>query len=342
MQLIFNTQSWTELHDGIRGAHDLESLARQLPDIIQQSRAPSTVNQYSSTFLRWKNWADTQSKSALPADPFIISLYLVHLGNTALSPAPISNSLSAISWAHRLSNLADPTKSSIVTNTAEGLKRTLSKLRIKKDPITAELLREMVAIYAKDKSPSNLLLIRTLTMCLISFAGFLRFNELVKIKVGHVRFFDSHISILIEQSKTDQYREGTRVIISRTFAETCPVAMLELYYRLAKISLVDSSNFLFRNLTKTNKGYIFRNGNQPMSYTRVRELILEVLTPLVGDVSKYCIHSLRSGGASAAANAGVPDRNFKRHGRWKSETAKDGYVQDNFSSLLSVSQSLGL
>ena len=100
--------------------------------------------------------------------------------------------------------------------------------------------------------------------------------------------------------------------------------------------------FIFRNLTKTKEGYVFRNDNQPMSYTRVRELILEVLTPLVGDVSKFCVHSLRAGGASAAANAGVPDRLFKRHGCWKSETAKDGYVQDSFSKLLSVSKSLGL
>ena len=49
------------------------------------------------------------------------------------------------------------------------------------------------------------------------------------------------------------------------------------------------------------------------------------------------MHSLRSGGATAAANAGVLDRLFKRHGRWRSESAKDGYVKDSVSSLLSVS-----
>ncbi|KAL5020676.1 hypothetical protein ScPMuIL_002241, partial [Solemya velum] len=52
--------------------------------------------------------------------------------------------------------------------------------------------------------------------------------------------------------------------------------------------------------------------------------------------------NLRAGGASKAANAGIPDRLFKRHGRWRSETAKDGYVKDDFSKLLSVSQCLGL
>ena len=60
------------------------------------------------------------------------------------------------------------------------------------------------------------------------------------------------------------------------------------------------------------------------------------------DRKQFSLHSLRSGGATAAANAGVPDRCFKRHGRWRSESAKDGYVQDKLENCLSVSKSLGL
>ena len=56
---------------------------------------------------------------------------------------------------------------------------------------------------------------------------------------------------------------------------------------------------------------------------------------------KYGVHSLRAGGATAAANAGVPDRAFKRQGRWKSENAKDGYVKDTLAYRLSVTKSLG-
>jgi len=51
-------------------------------------------------------------------------------------------------------------------------------------------------------------------------------------------------------------------------------------------------------------------------------------------------HSLRAGGASCAANAGIADRLFKRHGRWVSETAKDMYVKDNLEQLLSVTKSM--
>ena len=52
-------------------------------------------------------------------------------------------------------------------------------------------------------------------------------------------------------------------------------------------------------------------------------------------------HSLRAGGASAAANAQVSDRLFKRHGRWKSEKAKDDYIRDN-TFFIVCSLSLGI
>jgi len=47
------------------------------------------------------------------------------------------------------------------------------------------------------------------------------------------------------------------------------------------------------------------------------------------------------GGATAAAVARVPDRAFKRHGCWKSENAKDGYIEDSLEQQLSVTQNLG-
>ena len=43
-----------------------------------------------------------------------------------------------------------------------------------------------------------------------------------------------------------------------------------------------------------------------------------------------------------AANAGVPNRLFKRHGRWKSDKVKDGYIEDSTDRHLSVSLGIGL
>ena len=81
-----------------------------------------------------------------------------------------------------------------------------------------------------------------------------------------------------------------------------------------------------------------------VALARLRELVLEAFKDIVPDISAIGTHSLRSGGATATANAGLPDRLFKRRGRWASESAKDGYVQDSLSLSfrLSVSMDLGI
>ena len=58
-----------------------------------------------------------------------------------------------------------------------------------------------------------------------------------------------------------------------------------------------------------------RNKNVPLSYARARELFLDVVTVVGMEREEFSLHSLCSGGASIAANAGVNDRLFKSHGR---------------------------
>lgn len=76
-----------------------------------------------------------------------------------------------------------------------------------------------------------------------------------------------------------------------------------------------------------------------MSYSNVRSLFLEAFKHHVNDISKFCLHSLRSGGATQAANRGIPGHLFKLHDRWVSETAKDGYIKDFVDERLKVSLS---
>ena len=58
------------------------------------------------------------------------------------------------------------------------------------------------------------------------------------------------------------------------------------------------------------------------------------------DITNFRTHSARSGGATSAANSGIPERNFQRHGRWASVLAKNTYIKDSLASRLDVSKSL--
>ena len=113
------------------------------------------------------------------------------------------------------------------------------------------------------------------------------------------------MSVAIKSSKTDQYRQGEIVPVARTGTVTCPVKMMERYYKLGEIAHDSSLPLFCQHLRATGS----------LSYTRMRELFLGKLGELGLDASKFGLHSLRAGGATAAANAGVADRLFKRHGR---------------------------
>ena len=178
-------------------------------------------------------------------------------------------------------------------------------------------------------------------MCVLGYAGFFRFSELVQLRRCDFHFEDSFVRIFVQRSKTDIYRDGAWVVIAKTFKCTCPCLLTQRYFSVASFS-AESEDFIFRLFTfcSGDKSYKFR-GSDPLSYSRSREIVLSAFYAIGLLKEDYGLHSLRAGGASAAAN-GQSDRLFKRHGRWKSDKAKDGYNKDNIHSLLSVSLSLGM
>ena len=184
-----------------------------------------------------------------------------------------------------------------------------------------------------------------MAMALLAFAGFLRFDELANLKLKDLALHDTHFELFIESSKTDQYRECAIVPIVKSGADLRPWGNLEKYLSQAKLTLPTSSqggdDYLFGNIQTKSGSQSIRPGSK-LSYTRCREVLLKKIADMGLDPKSFSWHSFRSGGASAAANGGISDRMFKRHGRWRSENAKDGYVADSLESRLAVSMSLGL
>ena len=97
---------------------------------------------------------------------------------------------------------------------------------------------------------------------------------------------------------------------------------------------------LFRSLVfhKSTSTYSLRKG--ALSYTRGREIFKQSLTQQGYQAKDYGLHSLRSGGITAVvqnSNNMVPKRILKLHDRWKTDTAKDMYVQESLAKRLEVS-----
>ena len=116
----------------------------------------------------------------------------------------------------------------------------------------------------------------------------------------------------------------------------CPFSMFIRYVELSGMNL-DSDFYIFRPIFRSKGTCKLIYKNKKLSYTAARESIVSRLR-FVSNGLKLGLHSMRSGGATAAANSDINDRVWKRHGRWKSDSSKDGYVVDSVDKRLQVSK----
>ncbi|KAL5494027.1 hypothetical protein EMCRGX_G015296 [Ephydatia muelleri] len=92
-----------------------------LPATVLRSRADSTTKKYLGAFQQWKFWADTrQGVPSFPVQEIQLVLYMQHLRLQQLGGLPL------------------------VKPTLEGLKRMLAKPKVRKEPVTADMLKAMV------------------------------------------------------------------------------------------------------------------------------------------------------------------------------------------------------
>lgn len=336
---LFKVGRWTAI-DKSTDDEIVSSLKSKFPQYCLLSRADSTRKKYEYAFKAFCKWSDLHKLPYLPATDISVSLYLIHVSEMSKSSSTINDIVYSVSWAHRLAGLTDPCKSDLVNLVREGSHRKVGHLVTKKEPVTPEILSKIVHIYGNENC--DLKNVRIATIFLLCYSGFLRFSELANLRSSDIVLFTSHVKLFLFKSKTDIYREGRDVVIARTGSVTCPVNMLERYLKLADIQKT-SREFIFRPLylCKSENTFKLRPTGQ-LTYTRAREIFISALQSIGLDHKKFGLHSLRSGGATAAAAAGVDNRLFKKHGRWKTDTAKDGYVKESLADRLHVSNNIGI
>ena len=242
---------WSDLRAAfLQGSGVLQSLASSLPDFALASRAPSTSSTHFSSYNRWRSWAREHGLTVFPASPFHFAIYLRHLMTEAKTASPLESAVHSIAWFHQLGGEPSPSDHPLVKSTLAGAQRLLAHQTTKKEPITVSQLEQLVA--SKADSMASLYNIRSVVICLLAFAAFLRFDELAKLVRSDVKIENDMLKLFIQSSKTDQYRDGAWTVVASCGKATCPVAMVNRYLERAGLSC-DSP--LFCQLSKTKCGY---------------------------------------------------------------------------------------
>ena len=199
-------------------------LANKLSEVALGSRADNTTATYLNGFRRWRSWVSRFPEiSVLPATPAYVSLYLLSVLQASASPA-----------GHTTLLVSSPQPATrFRKKVLESARRRLSHQKSKKFPMSTEILLKF--FHSLDGS---LVDTRFMAMALLAYAGFLRFDELSNLRLKDVISHTTYFELFIENSKTDQYREGAVVPIVRATTDLCPWASQILVPSQARSPLI--------------------------------------------------------------------------------------------------------
>jgi integrase len=331
----------------IRDNQELSQLKSDLAQSLVMSKAPNTFNKYMPLVSKWQEFAQSLSKPAFPADNGLFVLYLQKLKNVATEKgtkgSAVPDTVYAVDFAHRLRGLDLPGKFEPIRLLCCAVKRSLSRPGVKKRPVTKDEVTRMIDFAVPDFSDIDLMKVRAALFAVLAFCLEARYDDLCDLRLSSFFDYGDYIVVFIEHRKTDQYREGQFVPIFDSGEKRGACAFLRAVLPLLGFGSGESSLHIFRRVGNGSKcGKYMRP--EPLSYSRVRELVRDLLEGIGLNPNDHGLHSFRSGAATHAANQpDISDRQWGKHGGWADgSTAQSGYVLDSAQQALVVPKALAI
>ena len=319
-----------------------------IAEFATKSRAKDTFKKYRTPWRRWICWATLRSRKgeatpALPANPFHVALFLAHLSEEYPDAVTVVGSAkTAINFAHKFNGLPEP-HGAMAQAVTEGVRRTRGRPTVKAKPLTRSMVRKIQRNWGGEEH--SLWKHMMSTMVSLGFHAWCRFGELEALKRSDVVIKNDHMRIFIEKSKTDQCRKGAWVLIAKSGGKFCPVDLMARFLRRTQEA---GRTALFPTIWRRSRKRTgdLMLGIRAISSTTYHKYFRRALRKLVGlsaeEALKYSGHSLRRGGATAAALVQLPTHLRMSHGRWVDQRAADGYIGVPFQTALQVTQKMGL
>jgi len=285
---------------------DIKSLELETIKNLKNSKAANTLRAYKADFNDFTVFCLKNGLSSMPTEPKVLSLYLTNLSKTAKF-STLKRRIASISVIHKIKGHYLDTKHPIIMENLHGIKRVMGTRQRSKKPILINDLK--LIIKAIDENQKNdLKRLRDKALMLIGFSGGFRRSELVNLDYEDIEFVEEGIKIFIKRSKTDQSGEGNlKAIPYFQNQDYCPVLKLKEWI----------------NKSKNKSGKIFKISDKLVAITIKKYALLAGL-----EANKYGGHSLRSGFATSAAEAGAEERNIMAMTGHKTTQMVRRYIQE--------------
>ena len=298
---------------------DIKALQEETLLNLQSSKAKNTIRAYKSDFKDFGLFCTQNGFKSLPSEPKIISLYLTQLSTKDVKISTIKRRLVSIGVIHKLKGYYLDTKHPLILENLMGIKRRKGSIQNGKKPLLINNLKRLINAIDHQKK-EQIKIFRDRTIILIGFSGGFRRNEIVSLDYDDLDFVEEGLKINVKRSKTDQFGEGSiKGLPYFDNSQYCPVLSIKKWIEISKIN----SGALFRRFTKGSNLSEKRLTDQTVA------LLIKEYLDLAGINSKnYSGHSLRSGFATTAAEAGAEERTIMAMTGHKSTEKVRRYIKD--------------
>lgn len=275
---------------------------------VAASLAVSTRRAYLSDLEQFEAWG-----GVIPSTDVQVASYLAAHAET-LAVATLTRRLVSISLAHKAKGHRTPTASELVRATMRGIRRTHGVAQLQATP----LLRDDLFLVL-DHMGDRLRDLRDRALLLIGFAGGFRCSELVGLDHGDLQVVRQGMIIQVRRSKTDQEGAGRKIGIPLGRTRHCPIGALDAW----KTASAVSEGPVFRAVDRHGKLALGR-----LSSDAVSSIVRERVYAAGFDATRYSGHSLRSGLATSAAQAGVSSWKIRQQTGHASDAMMARYIRD--------------
>jgi len=298
---------------------DIKALQEETLLNLQNSKANNTVRAYKSDFNNFGLFCSQNGFKSLPSEPKIVSLYITHLSSKGIKMSTLKRRLVSIGVIHKLKGHYLDTKHPVIIENIMGIKRRKGSIQKGKKPLLINNLKKIINAI-DEHNTENIKKFRDRSIILMGFSGGFRRNEIVSLDYDDLDFVTEGLKISIKRSKTDQFGEGSvKGLPYFDNTKYCPVLSLKNWIEISKIR----SGPLFRRFSKGTKLSEKRLTDQTVA------LLIKKYLKIAGiDSKNYSGHSLRSGFATSAAEAGVEERNIMSMTGHKSPEMVRRYIKE--------------
>ena len=298
---------------------DIKALQEETLLNLQNSKANNTVRAYKSDFNNFGLFCAQNGFKSLPSEPKIVSLYITHLSSKGIKMSTLKRRLVSIGVIHKLKGHYLDTKHPVIIENIMGIKRRKGSIQKGKKPLLINNLKKIINVI-DEHNTENIKKFRDRSIILMGFSGGFRRNEIVSLDYDDLDFVTEGLKISIKRSKTDQFGEGSvKGLPYFDNTKYCPVLSLKNWIEISRIR----SGPLFRRFSKGTKLSEKRLTDQTVA------LLIKKYLKIAGiDSKNYSGHSLRSGFATSAAEAGVEERNIMSMTGHKSPEMVRRYIKE--------------